>query len=271
LQVLFTSDGSVTASGFEATWHIPSSGVWNVLATVVLHSFTAVNNELVGPFSLSADVVGKYGAPTVTTSNFFMVPAGTWDQVRTACMAQGGDLASILSQEEAALASQTCPHDICYIGLRRYDQPVGGQSFFWTDGSPLSYTAWDTGQGLPPVPGSETVVVWTDGAGGKWHDWGTGGDSFPGACKKRTVTELPTPTASPPIIRIADLHGISPKCSIYNSSSGFLLLKFASDGSVNGDGFTAAWSIGGKGMMLIWDDLRLCRVGQISLHAHMRM
>ena len=51
------------------------------------------------------------------------------------------------------------------------------------------------------------------------------------------------------IIRIADLHGMSPKCSIYNSSSGFLLLKFASDGSVNGDGFTAAWSIGGKGMM----------------------
>jgi hypothetical protein len=244
------SDASMYPGRNPASWKLKaravSSDAWRVLATVVLHSFTAVNNELVGPFSISADVAGE----SSFSGNFFMVPAGTWDQVRTACMAQGGDLASILSQEEAALASQSCPHEICYIGLKRYDQPVGGQSFFWTDGSPLSYTAWETATGQPGT-GSETVVVWTDGAGGKWNDWGTGGDSFPGACKKRTVTELPTPTSSPPIIRIADLHGISPKCSIYKSSSGFLLLKFASDGSVNRNGFTAAWSIGGKGMMFI--------------------
>ena len=113
------SDASMYPGRNPASWKLKaravSSDAWSVLATVVLHSFTAVNNELVGPFSLSAG-----------------------------------------------------------------DEDVAGEAH---------------------------------------------------------------------IIRIADLHGMSPKCSIYNSSSGFLLLKFASDGSVNGDGFTAAWSIGGKGMM----------------------
>ena len=96
-------------------------------------------------------------------SSFFMVEAGTWKQVRDFCLMQGGDLASIHSAAEAGQAALACPHERCYIGLTR-DRP--GQPFFWTDGSPVEYTAWDDNQPQP----RETVVVWTDGAGGSWHE-----------------------------------------------------------------------------------------------------
>ena len=124
----------------------------------------------------------KSNEQTPSAGSFFMVGKGTWDEVRAACMQQGGDLASILSTEDAAQASAVCPHMKCYIGLKRDGR---GQPFFWTDGSPLEYTAWDTEQ----PQAKETVVVWTDGAGGQWHDWGEGGSRFPGVCKKseRTV------------------------------------------------------------------------------------
>ena len=117
-------------------------------------------------------------------SSFFMVEAGTWKQVRDFCLMQGGDLASIHSAAEAGQAALACPHERCYIGLTR-DRP--GQPFFWTDGSPVEYTAWDDNQPQP----HETVVVWTDGAGGNWHDWGQGNDVFHGVCKKsdRTISK----------------------------------------------------------------------------------
>ena len=53
-----------------------------------------------------------------------MVPAGSWEQVYAACRKNGGDLASIHSQEEAAQASQACPYQFCYIGLKRHKNPV---------------------------------------------------------------------------------------------------------------------------------------------------
>ena len=117
-------------------------------------------------------------------AEFFMVGEGSWDEVRDSCMMQGGDLASILSADEATKAALACPHLRCYIGLTRAKR---GDPFFWTDGSPLDYAAWDEGQ----PQSSETVVVWTDGAGGSWHDWGQGSDRFPGVCKKseRTISK----------------------------------------------------------------------------------
>ena len=112
---------------------------------------------------------------------FFMVAAGTWKEVRELCLMGGGDLASILSAEEAKQAAAACPHLRCYIGLTRNRR---GEPFFWTDGSPVEYKAWDDNQPQP----SETVTVWTDGAGGNWHDWGEGADVFPGVCKKSERT-----------------------------------------------------------------------------------
>ena len=65
---------------------------------------------------------------------FFMVEAGTWKEVRELCLMGGGDLASILSAEEAKQAAAACPHLRCYIGLTRNRR---GEPFFWTDGSPV--------------------------------------------------------------------------------------------------------------------------------------
>lgn len=115
---------------------------------------------------------------------FFMVEAGTWDKVRDRCLMEGGDLASILSKQEAVQAAQACPHMKCYIGLTRGGP---GQPFFWLDGSPVNYTAWSESE---PQSG-DTVVIWTDRAGGSWNDWGQGGDTYPGVCKKsqRTVNQ----------------------------------------------------------------------------------
>ena len=45
--------------------------------------------------------------------------------------------------------------------------------------------------------------------------------------------------------QIGLLHGRNkPACSSYSSASGFLLVKFSSDGSVREDGFDATWSVG---------------------------
>ena len=72
----------------------------------------------------------------------------------------------------------------------------GQQAFYWTDGSTLSYTAWEYTTGQPGTDASETVVVWTDGAGGKWHDWGSGASVYPGVCKKKTLATSQTLTTS---------------------------------------------------------------------------
>ena len=76
-------------------------------------------------------------------SEFFAVEGGTWKEVRDLCLMEGGDLASILSKEEADKAALVCPHMHCYIGLTR---GAPGQPFFWLDGSPVKYTAWDNEQ-----------------------------------------------------------------------------------------------------------------------------
>ena len=120
-----------------------------------------------------------------------MVKKGTLQEVRAACQKEGGDLASIHSKLEAKEAAAACPYKHCYIGAMRdgYNKP-----FYWMDGTPFDYTAWATSQpnGAKGETSYEKAVVWTDRAGGHWHDWGRGNDFFPGVCR------MPPPPPPPP-------------------------------------------------------------------------
>ena len=88
------------------------------------------------------------------TGDLFVVDAGTWDTVHAACLAGGGDLVSIHSAEQALQVAEACGHTHCYIGLQRADD---ASPFEWTDGSALSYAAWDAEQ--PQTGFDETKVL----------------------------------------------------------------------------------------------------------------
>jgi len=159
-----------------------------------LHKIQTRLEDDVGTASRGRLVAGATSRKLLAVSGggpFFMVKKGTLQEVRAACQKEGGDLASIHSKLEAKEAAAACPYKHCYIGAMRdgYNKP-----FYWMDGTPFDYTAWATSQpnGAKGETSYEKAVVWTDRAGGHWHDWGRGNDFFPGVCR------MPPPPPPPP-------------------------------------------------------------------------
>eukprot|EP00286_Rhodomonas_abbreviata_P015439 CAMPEP_0181327790 /NCGR_PEP_ID=MMETSP1101-20121128/22308_1 /TAXON_ID=46948 /ORGANISM="Rhodomonas abbreviata, Strain Caron Lab Isolate" /LENGTH=1838 /DNA_ID=CAMNT_0023436511 /DNA_START=117 /DNA_END=5629 /DNA_ORIENTATION=- len=155
-----------------ASWQRAAAAIAAALAltmTVVLLSQSDVTKEGTSSLTLSS-------LDEAASDDYFLVPSGTFAEVRAKCLEGGGDLASIDNQDDIQKAKNLCGGRRCYIGLTR-DGPSA--PFFWLDGSPLAFTAWERGQ----PQRSETVVV-TGVNGDNWHDWGVGLNRFEGLCER---------------------------------------------------------------------------------------
>ncbi len=87
-----------------------------------------------------------------------------WNEARAACLASGGDLASIGSAEEDALVGGLVNESV-WLGAS--DQQV--DNFFqWVDGSPVSFTNWGPGQ-PDAFPGQDCVQK-REEPGEPWYD-----------------------------------------------------------------------------------------------------
>ena len=78
---------------------------------------------------------------------------------RSSCLAQGADLVKISSTEENTFVKDEASDEI-WIGLEKTQDD---DSFYWKDGSEVSYKNWKDGS-----PGNDTCVVMD--VNGKWRD-----------------------------------------------------------------------------------------------------
>ena len=88
----------------------------------------------------------------------FVVGAGTWDEVRARCRMGGGDLASLHTPTQAALAGAVCGEPRCYIGLQR---ATPAAAWGWVDDSEANYLPWDRAE--PARNGTKAVFVGAHG------------------------------------------------------------------------------------------------------------
>ena len=128
----------------------------------------------------------------------FRVEAGTWWQVRARCIQGGGDLVSLHTPTQAALAGAVCTGQIdgqidgqmtgasrCYIGLER---EASGEEWVWTDETRANYLPWNVSR---TGGGTKAVLLGAEGTG--WHDEGAGWTTLPGVCLKTRGPSEPTP------------------------------------------------------------------------------
>ena len=68
-----------------------------------------------------------------------------WLDAQSSCAVWGGDLTSIDFVRDMALLIQYIPDSVgeCWIGLHNRD---GDGTFQWTDGTPVTYYRWVTGE-----------------------------------------------------------------------------------------------------------------------------
>ena len=116
--------------------------------------------------------------------NFYrLASSDTWSQARVAAVAQGYDFTSVQDQAEADWLFQTFGDvgDGYWIGLNDF---FG--IFEWSDGSPVSYTQWATGE-----PNTTFVAAYVGGPSasepGNWYA------EFAGVTSRLAVWEAPGP------------------------------------------------------------------------------
>ncbi len=80
-----------------------------------------------------------------------------WDAARGYCTTRGYDLVSVADADEHAYVQREPLGAEPFLGLRR----VTGDEFAWSDGSPLTFEAW---QGTEPSAGRDCVVMRGNGA-----------------------------------------------------------------------------------------------------------
>ena len=114
-----------------------------------------------------------------------LAPANTWQQARFAAVAQGYDLTSVQDQAEADWLYSTFGDigDGFWIGLTDFSA-----IFTWSDGSPVNYTQWATGE-----PNVQFVAAFVGGPSaaepGNWYA------EFAGITPRLAVWESPGPNA----------------------------------------------------------------------------
>ena len=92
----------------------------------------------------------------------------TWDQARSNCLAQGGDLATIEDSTDQSTIQNKFPQWLVgakgiWIG---YNDRVSESSWAWADGTSLSYTNWYPGE-PNDANGEDCVAIYN----GPWNDY----------------------------------------------------------------------------------------------------
>ena len=114
-----------------------------------------------------------------------LAPADNWSQARFAAVAQGYDLTSVQDQAEADWLYSTFGdiNDGFWIGLNDFSA-----IFEWSDGSPVNYTQWATGE-----PNTTFVAAFVGGpSAGEPGNWYA---EFAGVTPRLAVWESPGPNA----------------------------------------------------------------------------
>ena len=87
-----------------------------------------------------------------------------WEEARTSCLSQGGDLASVGSEEENNFISSLSSVALWLGGT---DSAQEG-TFVWSDGTAWTYQNWNSGE--PNNLGNEDCVISKWKTIGKWND-----------------------------------------------------------------------------------------------------
>lgn len=161
------SDAAMCAAG------VPSS-CSSTCAQVFVPFMQQCGQELQESWSESPDQFGLYedflatcsGAGSDNTPTFsFQQQSTTWGDAHSGCLAMGGELASIHSDEENVIAQSLIGGMEAWIGMT--DQAVEGQ-FVWTDSSSAAYTNWAGGEPNDWGGGEDASVL--RGSTGFWND-----------------------------------------------------------------------------------------------------
>jgi len=116
------------------------------------------NASLCAPVRVRRDVAANTPTPSLLKTDDFELFAApsTWADARSGCQAQGGDLASVHSEEEQLQVGAVClsasdfgtegsetaadnNYRACWIGLSDASQEG---TWEWTDGTAVAYSAW---------------------------------------------------------------------------------------------------------------------------------
>jgi len=121
------------------------------------------------------------------SNNWFKVRQGSYAQVREACQAGGGELASINTILEMEAAGAIC--DECWIGLKRTSADGPWQ---WEDGHEIDFTMWALGK-----PDAQLRAAFKkSGTSWYWDDY-FANNRLEGVCKKTSVAPACVQVFSP--------------------------------------------------------------------------
>lgn len=126
----------------------------------------------------SAQAATVIGSPVINPANghiYELLSNDNWTNSETAAQQLGGHLATIRNQGEQNFVFNTFggylgSQHILWIGLN--DAAVEGQ-LVWSDGEPVSYTNWDTGEPNNASSGEDYVAMYYPNFHnpGSWNDW----------------------------------------------------------------------------------------------------
>ncbi|XP_032394478.1 galactose-specific lectin nattectin [Etheostoma spectabile] len=130
---------------------------------------------------LSSGLLAAYGAPPACPPDWtqfgsrcfeFYIEPKSWLDAETACIAAGGNLASIRSAAEHAFLKEfinkvSGTHKTTWIGG---SDAVKEGTWLWSDGSRFKYKSWNVGQ--PDNWFGENCLLMNWPQGNTWNDWG---------------------------------------------------------------------------------------------------
>lgn len=161
--------GCAQLAGIEKTTGAPEDAI-----VVDVADAAPVDDAVDAPIDSPPDArpceggAARVSDPATGTCYVLFTSPMTRNAARTACLGLGAELAKVDSAEVQALLATLIGTSVAFIGAS--DEAVEG-TFVWEDGSPMTFTSWNTGE--PNNGGGflqEDCVVMLGSAGGAWDD-----------------------------------------------------------------------------------------------------